>query len=294
MHDVNRSDSRAFAFRAAGELGRIDQMPPLIRGINDPKQEARFWAAWSAVLLGNRGKALEALASQALKPGLRQMPALRLAMQAMDAAAGRDLMRQLSDLPDGERLRIIAAGLLGEVEQVPSLIGQASDTQLARAAGEAFVNITGADFTLHLLEASPPDGFEDGPTDNAADENVDLPEDVLLPWPDVGRLQAWWQANGSRFSATVRYFLGAPITSVSCTNVLRTGFQRQRNVAASYLTLLEAGTPLFNTSAPAWRQQKLLDKCPWRIAELSPRTFCTFRCEFSSFRRRRAVHGQRL
>jgi hypothetical protein len=31
-------------------------------------------------------------------------------------------------------------------------------------------------------------------------------------------------------------------------------------VAAQYLRLLDHGTPLFNTSAPAWRQQRLLAK----------------------------------
>jgi hypothetical protein len=41
---------------------------------------------------------------------------------------------------------------------------------------------------------------------------------------------------------------------------LKTGFQRQRIAAAEYLTLLAPGTPLFNTAAPAWRQQRLLAK----------------------------------
>jgi hypothetical protein len=40
--------------------------------------------------------------------------------------------------------------------------------------------------------------------------------------------------------------------------VLKTGHQRQRILAAHYLCLLNPGTPLFNTSAPAWRQQRLL------------------------------------
>ena len=40
--------------------------------------------------------------------------------------------------------------------------------------------------------------------------------------------------------------------------MLREGFQRQRSAAALYLCLLQPGTPLFNTAAPAWRQQRLL------------------------------------
>ena len=42
--------------------------------------------------------------------------------------------------------------------------------------------------------------------------------------------------------------------------LLREGFQRQRIAAAEYLCLLQPGTPLFNTRAPAWRQKRWLAK----------------------------------
>jgi hypothetical protein len=54
------------------------------------------------------------------------------------------------------------------------------------------------------------------------------------------------------------YFMGQPVTKEHCIQVLKTGYQRQRILAAQYLCLLEPGTPLFNTAAPAWRQQRLL------------------------------------
>jgi hypothetical protein len=52
--------------------------------------------------------------------------------------------------------------------------------------------------------------------------------------------------------------MGQPVTKEHCIQVLKTGYQRQRILAAQYLCLLEPGTPLFNTAAPAWRQQRLL------------------------------------
>ena len=69
--------------------------------------------------------------------------------------------------------------------------------------------------------------------------------------------------NGGRPTAAAsrqgtRYFMGAPVTREHCIDVLKNGYQRQRILAAHYLCLLEPGTPLFNTSAPAWRQQRLL------------------------------------
>ncbi len=43
-----------------------------------------------------------------------------------------------------------------------------------------------------------------------------------------------------------------------CKQVLREGTQRQRAVAALLRCLLQPGTLLFPTAAPAWRQQRLL------------------------------------
>jgi uncharacterized protein (TIGR02270 family) len=249
---------RSRALRAAGELGRLDVVGAVSNALADTKAEARYLAARSAVLLGNRGKALEHLASAAFAPGARRVAAVQLALQAMDVDRGHDFLKQFADVADADRLRIIGAGIVGSVRYVPWLLEQMESAPLARLAGEAFVNITGADFNLDELETMPPETFEDGPTDDPADENVEVPEDVALPWPDVPRAKAWWDRHRSRFSASTRYFLGMPVTAASCVEVLSSGFQRQRILAAHYLCLLDPGTPLFNTSAPAWRQQGLL------------------------------------
>jgi uncharacterized protein (TIGR02270 family) len=104
----------------------------------------------------------------------------------------------------------------------------------------------------------PPDGFDEGPTEDPDDENVELPEDIALPWPDVERMRAWWQKNNGGFQAGQRYFLGEPPSVPRCTRILQEGFQRQRIAAALYLSLLQPGRILFPTSAPAWRQARLL------------------------------------
>jgi uncharacterized protein (TIGR02270 family) len=103
-----------------------------------------------------------------------------------------------------------------------------------------------------------PEDFQSGPNDNPDDPNVDMDPDDGLPWPDVKKVEAWWRANAQRFQKGTRYFMGQPVTKQHCIDVLKTGQQHQRILAAQYLSLLEPGTPLFNTSAPAWRQQRLL------------------------------------
>ena len=133
-----------------------------------------------------------------------------------------------------------------------------SDDTLARLAGEALTLITGADLSVLALERRRPADFESGPNDDPDDANVNMDPDEGLPWPDQAKVQAWWDANSGRFTPGVRYFMGAPVTREHCIGVLKNGYQRQRILAAHYLCLLDPGTPLFNTSAPAWRQQKLL------------------------------------
>lgn len=251
---------RIRALRAAGELGRKDVMPQLKAALADPKPEVRFWAAWSSVLLGDRGTALDALTGFALKPGARQLQALQLALLALETRAGHELLMQLAELPDVVRLRIIGSGFIGDPHYASWLIEWMAQPPQARVAAEAFVNITGADFNLDQLEALPPEEFEEGPSEDPDDEMVELPEDIALPWPNVERIQQWWAAHQSSFQAGQRYFLGKPATREHCIQVLKEGFQRQRITAALHLALLQPGTPLFPTSAPAWRQQRWLAK----------------------------------
>jgi uncharacterized protein (TIGR02270 family) len=141
---------------------------------------------------------------------------------------------------------------------VPWLIEQMNSDQFARQAGESFSLITGADLAWLDLERKPPEGLETGPNDNPDDPNVDMDPDDGLPWPDVDRVKRWWSANLNRFAAGERYFIGQPVTPAHCIEVLKTGYQRQRMLAAFHCTLQQPGTPLFEWRAPAWRQQQAL------------------------------------
>ena len=71
-------------------------------------------------------------------------------------------------------------------------------------------------------------------------------------------IAAWWQTNAGAYPAGRRTFMGAPVTTDSCVGVLRTGYQRQRRVAALHVALHSARTPLFEWRAPAWRQRRKL------------------------------------
>jgi uncharacterized protein (TIGR02270 family) len=251
---------RARALRTVGEIGCDEAVPACAAAMRDTDPECRFWAAWSSVLLGDRGVALKSLTVSSFEGAPHRLRAFRLALQAMNAAVAHSVLRPLADDPGQLRWLLPGTGIAGEPVYVPWLIKHMSDASSARLAGEAFTLITGVDMIETGLEGKPAENFQSGPTDNPEDENVNMDPDEGLPWPDVEKIEKWWAANASRFHKGTRYFMGAPVTREHCIDVLKNGYQRQRILAAHYLCLLEPGTPLFNTSAPAWRQQRLLAK----------------------------------
>ncbi len=250
---------RAQALRAAGELGLSGLAPRCVAAMADDDAECQFWAAWAAVLLGNRGGALDALRRTALEVGgPHRERAFRLTLQALDTPSAHAMLRDIATNPAQLRWLIEGSGLAGDASYVSWLISHMARPGTARLAGEAFTLITGADLDTLQLWRAQPDDFESGPNENPEDENVDMDPDEGLMWPDPEKVEKWWAANAGRFQNGTRYFMGKPVTWEHCIDVLEHGYQRQRILAAHYLCLLRPGTPLFNTSAPAWRQQRLL------------------------------------
>jgi uncharacterized protein (TIGR02270 family) len=249
---------RARSLQAAGELGVADALPSCLTALADADDDCRFWAAWSAVLLGDRHRALDALTHRALSVGTHRARSFRLALQTMKTDAAHGLLQRLSSDPGNARWLIHGSGIVGDTAYVPWLLKRTDELPVARLAAEAFTTISGVQLGQAALDRPAPDNFESGPNDDPDDPNVDMDPDDDLSWPHVERIAKWWTANSSRFQTGTRYFMGAPVTRDHCVQVLKTGYQRQRILAAQYLCLLNPGTPLFNTSAPAWRQQRLL------------------------------------
>ena len=250
---------RARTWRAAGELGKRELVSTAAAAIIDDDPSCQFWAAWAAVLLGDKHNALDVLTSIAAVPGPFRARAFQLVLQAKGTQSAHGWLATFAkDSEPNVRWLIRGAGLVGDPAYVPWLIGHMADNKTTRLAGEAFSLITGLDLAWLDLEVKPPANFESGPNDDPDDPNVDMDEDEGLPWPDALRIQNWWHANSQGFQPGTRYFMGEPLNRDNCLRVLREGFQRQRIAAALYLSLLNPGTPLFEWRAPAPRQRRLL------------------------------------
>ena len=246
LHD-DAAAVRARTLRLMGEIGRADLLAELTAAIREDEDAGcRFWAAWSAALIGDRDSALAVLMREAEGGGRHKWRALDLALRVMTRADANSWMRGLNADPAHARLAMVACGVLGDPVAVPWLIEQMATPALARVAGESISLITGVDIAYHNLDTDAPEDFETGPTVDPANERVALDADQDLPWPDALTMRDWWEANGGKFPAGGRILLGRPLDQAACQYALDTGRQRQRRAAAHELALTTPDEKLFN------------------------------------------------
>lgn len=248
---------RTRGLKAVGELGRTDLMPQCQRHYDEEDDEARFWAAWSGALLGDR-QAVTPLSELATQGSRRAERAADMAARCMPSSQAVAWSRKLSESDDHQRVAIRIAGAAGDPALVPWLLEMMETDDLARPAGEAFTWITGLDLAYEDLDGEWPEDFEAGPTESPADEDVQMDPDEDLPWPDPELVRAWWQEHQERFPPGTRHLGGAPIDSGTLGGVFRDGRQRLRNAAALEFALQEPTRALFETRAPGPRQELAL------------------------------------
>lgn len=244
---------QARALRAAGELKRHDLLPQLLRRFDSEHELCRFWAAWSACLLGDPG-GQTVLESFALFKSRLSSRALNMLLRCVAPARGKALVDELRALPDRRRDAIFGVGVLGDPVFIPWLIEQMEIPELARVAGEAFSMTTGVDIAYENLEGETPEGFAAGPTENPEDADTDMDMDEDLPWPDESLIRAWWGERQGQLMPGKRYLLGAQFSETQCHKVLVSSLQRQRFGAALELAIADRESPLFEIRAPAQLQ----------------------------------------
>jgi len=251
---------RARALKAVDELGRKDLLKAVKDNLLAEDDQVRYWAAWSGVLLGELA-AIPILQRLVEREEPLREQACAMALRCMSVEQGQAWLKTLVSAPNTLRLAVQAAGVMGDPANIPWLIRQMENPTVTRVAGESFTFITGIDLAYDDLDTDKPDGFETGPTEDPEDENVAMDADEDLPWPDPRLIEKWWEIHRLEFTSGTRYLLGKPMTIDSLNEALKNGKQRQRRAAAIELAVRQPGQPLFNCSAPGFRQQALLRRC---------------------------------
>lgn len=250
---------RVRGLKAVGELGRVDLKTFLLEQLNHENNKVRFWAAWSAVLIGDRSLALSLLCKEIESNSEFCIKAMQVALPVLDAQSIKQTLKALADNQDTLRQAVIGAGISGDPCYISWLIQQMNDPQLARVAGESLSIICGVDLADQDMEGDLPDGQMGGPSENPEDDDVAMDPDEDLLYPDPLLVQGWWQGNMHLFKPDVRYLYGKFSDTTQCEWLLRNGTQKLRYIAALELALKRPEQAIYEIRAVGKRQQKELN-----------------------------------
>lgn len=237
--------------RLIGEIARLDLVPAVNAAMESSSDEVKFWALWSAALLGNKAiyPQLEAFV---VEPNSKQDIAAAIYFRCAPTDQSKKLISELSKDELSKRIILKACAALGDPQVIPWVIQQMENSAYARVAGETFTQITGIYLEENNLDIEVPDVFLETdmqPNDDAEDESVALDEDENLPWPDVNKIKYIWQKYSGKYQQGTRYLAGRVISRDTLLETVRTGYQRQRRAAALELALSDPALPLININS---------------------------------------------
>ena len=245
---LEHNDLYVDLLRISGEMKRTDVLPHVTKAISHDDIMIKFWAIWASVLLGNKQEVVK-LEPYVLASGELQKEAIKLAFRVLPIEHARQWVSKLSQDPEQVRNVIIATGVMGDPQAIEWLLVKMQDIQFARVAAESFSLITGVNLEEALLTVDEPENYESGPSENPADDNVELDDDENLPWPNVTMVTSYWNAIKSKYTFGQRYLLGSEIKSELLLNKQNKLCQRQRNAVALELAILDMARIHENTSA---------------------------------------------
>ncbi len=251
---------RTTALRAAGHLGRKDLLANCLAALDDEDVAVCGQAARSAVMLGDRLGAVDALELLAFDPKIQDCHNLPLLLQVSHTVSGNEVLRRLQASQQSPRQWIEGSAYVGDCAAVQPLVTCMRDPLLARIAGDSFAQITGAEIDNSELVGAAPIGESFGPSDDPDDAYVAMDPDEGLPWPNQSAVQAWWTAAAHQFTPGIRHFMGSAPSWHGLVSTLSFGRQHQRSAAARQLCLMAPGRPLFSTAAPVWRQIRAIEQ----------------------------------
>ena len=248
MRDDVKQNEKLFAraLRLIGELRRQDCMPFINEAISCKNPEIKFWAIWSAILLGLKSTAHQ-LEPYVLSANPLQERAIHIAFRTLTIDDARNWISQMANDPAQARAVIKATGVLGDPHAINWLIAKMQEHDLARLAAESFSCITGVDLEKHELNIDVE--IDPVPNEDPDDDFVGLDQDENLPYPDVNKIASIWRNHGQNFMVGRRYFMGKQLSPALCKEKLENGTQRQRHTAAMELVLMEGNIILPNTRA---------------------------------------------
>jgi uncharacterized protein (TIGR02270 family) len=161
-------------------------------------------------------------------------------------------------IPELQAAAIWALGHIGTARAAEACVAGMQHDAVARACGEAYCWMTGADLERDRLAQIDP--LVDAPAFEEDDLNADLvptPE-ALWPKPDPKAVRQHWLARKSEWSANVRHVRGRPIDGDTLLTTIETGPMLRRPDLVLELVVKTRGRYDVETRAFASRQRQMM------------------------------------
>ncbi|MNC84855.1 hypothetical protein D3C83_04230 [compost metagenome] len=176
----------------------------------------------------------------------------------LGGAAEHEVVYAALRVPALQREAIWALGHVATPRAVEACLAGMKHEGVARACGEAYCHITGADLErdgLAVREVPP-----DAPPFEEDDLDADLvpPPDAAWPLPDAEAVQRDWTTRAAQFAAEVRHVRGRAATREALVAAIEHGPMLRRHDLVFELRARTRGSYDVETRAFASRQRQMM------------------------------------
>jgi uncharacterized protein (TIGR02270 family) len=252
----NVADVQVNAIRAARLVPPESAGQWIAAGLNSDNADVQYAAVESglALRIDEAWTTATQMATQHTPAAARYLKLLAMFGTAEEQEAVYAVLR----VPELQVAAIWALGHIGNVRAVDACVAGMQHEPIARACGEAYCWITGADLerdTLNVTE-TPADvpAFED----DDLDANLVPPPEALWPLPDAEAVKKHWLAIRSEWSASVRHIRGKPATGEALLSMMETGPMLRRPDLALELRVKTRGRYDVEPRAFTGRQRQMM------------------------------------
>jgi uncharacterized protein (TIGR02270 family) len=184
-------------------------------------------------------------------------PYLKL-LALFGTAAEHEIVFGALRIPGLQPAAIWALGHIGTERAVEACLAGMKHEPLARACGEAYCWMTGADLNRDRLAIDETPADAPALEDDDLDANLVPAPEALWPLPDPDAVRKHWLKRGSDWGATVRHVLGRPVTGDVLLDTIERGPMLRRPDLVLELRVKTRGRYDVETRAFTSRQRQMM------------------------------------
>ena len=174
------------------------------------------------------------------------------------AAAEHEVVFNALRIPGLQPAAIWALGHIGNVRAAEACVAGMQHEPLARACGEAYCWMTGADLGRDRLAVGETPADAPAFEDDDLDANLVPAPEALWPQPDPDAVRKHWRKLEAEWGASVRHVRGKPLTGDVLLDAIETGPMLRRPDLVLELRVKTRGRYDVETRAFAPRQRQMM------------------------------------